>query len=1343
MRTFLYLILLTVLSTASSVVSGQDVEFRHLSTDDGLTHFSVISLYQDERDLVWCGTRNGVSLYNGREFKEYRYHKGDETSLFCNTIMGITGDRNGHVFLHTIQGIAMFDMVSENFSVLFKGAVSAMYYDDGLYFASGSAVYFYDGGHIKPYYELPDKKDLIVSLHRSDPALYIGTENNGLYRLDADGGVQHLIDKGRIGCIFQDSRGRLWVGSWESGLYRFSDDGMTHYRHRPGTAGTISSDFIRACCEDRYGNIWIGTFDGLNRFDESSGTFTDYLRRDNESENIYSSVWSLLCDHQGTLWIGTYYGGVCCFNPQREIFRHFNASREYEGGLSYPTIGKMAEDSRSNIWICTDGGGLNMYDPRSGRFEWYRHSASANSISHDNIKAFWYDQAADILWIGTHLGGLNRLDLKSGRFTNYYDTRSGAEPLRSNIISTIVPYDGKLILATQAGVMLFDPRTGGYEQLFSGPGGVSTIPQVNDLLIDRQGTLWIVGTDGIISYRFADGRMTHYGYDPSKPGSLCSPHIHSIYLDSRNNLWICSGDSGMDVYDYETDSFGNFSGLSGDCVYGVRELRSGKLIALTNRGISLIEKKDGGAVTVLSEWPMNTINENSMFQAADGTIYIGRTDGMISFKESDLIHPPASFNILPYRLLVNGQEVRVGDETDILKEALYKTGKIVLRSSQSLFTIGYAISNYLPGEPESLVYQMKGFSNTWTPMRESREITYTNLKPGNYTLTVKSADQQTLPVLKSSLEIEILPPWYLTRWASIMYAAVSILIVYFLVRIYSNRIQLQESLKYERQHIRDVEELNQSKLRFFTNVSHEFRTPLTLIIGQMESVLGGKQLPPPVYQKFMGIYRNSMQLKELITELLDFRKQEQGFMKMKVRRGDIAGFLYENYLLFREYAAARGVGMSFEKPEGPVYLWYNAKQMQKVVNNLLSNALKHTPPGGEILLSIGGGDGAAVIAIADNGCGIDPGETERIFENFYQADTNDAAPGTGVGLALTRSIVEMHGGTIKASGEKGAGMTFTVTLPKGSGHFSEEQLGGEADAADVMNYPGGYTVGDMPLPVPSGVETEEINTADGNALKMLVVEDNEQLRDMLVQIFAPFYSVTTAGDGAEGLEKASSERFDIIVSDVVMPRMSGIELCKAIKSNMETCHIPVILLTARTGVDHNLEGLNVGADDYVTKPFSVPILISRCNNMVKNRLLLQEKFSRQPLASPRILAANPLDKEFLDRVVGIIEERLNDSKFGIDVLVSEMLIGRTRLFEKLKAVTGQTPSDFISTIRLKKAAFWLMNNPELTVSEIAYRAGYSSARYFSRTFKERYGMIPSDYRRGSPAGDPDPGGTAD
>ena len=550
------------------------------------------------------------------------------------------------------------------------------------------------------------------------------------------------------------------------------------------------------------------------------------------------------------------------------------------------------------------------------------------------------------------------------------------------------------------------------------------------------------------------------------------------------------------------------------------------------------------------------------------------------------------------------------------------------------------------------------------------------------------------------LTIHVLPPYYKTPLAYLIYLIVTGILLWYLVRTYKSRIKLRESLKYEQKHIRDVEALNQSKLRFFTNISHEFRTPLTLIVAQVETLMQLQNFTPAIYNKVLGIYKNSIQLRELITELLDFRKQEQGHMKIKVSPHNIVNFLYENYLLFLEYASAKQISLYFEKETDSLEVWYDQKQMQKVINNLLSNAVKHTKAEDSITLSIKTEGSNAVIRVTDTGSGIDAREVDKIFDRFYQIDQMDSTDasktGTGIGLALTKGIVELHHGTIRVESELGKGSSFIVNLQLGNAQFDEEQINKNADSVQQIEIPKPENDALLKAELEESAPIKRLPDA-----KILIVEDNDSIRDMLAGIFKPFYEVLTAADGAEGLALVRSEMPNIVVSDVVMPNMSGTELCKQIKSDFNTCHIPVVLLTARTAIEQNIEGLRIGADDYITKPFNTNLLISRCNNLVNSRILLQEKFSKQPQAFAQMLATNPIDKEILDRAMTVIEKHLDDTEFNVNVFAREMAMARTNLFTKLKAITGQTPNDFILTIRLKKGALMLRNNPELNITEIS------------------------------------------
>ena len=861
---------------------------------------------------------------------------------------------------------------------------------------------------------------------------------------------------------------------------------------------------------------------------------------------------------------------------------------------------------------------------------------------------------------------------------------------------------------------------------------------VASLCFDKNGTLWIAATgEGVYSYRFDSGELTNYSHNPATPNSLSNNNINNITLDSSGNLWFSTSGSGLDRYREESNDFENFDvqkdGLSSDCIYEVFEssIQKGSLLLITNQGFSQFDYPHKKFYNYGTEngFPLTAVNENALFVTHDGEVFLGGIQGMISFWEKKLHFTPKSYSIILSRLLVNGKEVLPGDETGILEQSICHTPKISLKSDQSMFSLEYATSNFIPANRDEIVYRLEGFSDEWNhTYRQQTLITYTNLNPGKYTLIIKS---QRDGIEEARLQILVLPSWYETWWAYLIYTVITISLFWFLIQNYNSRIKLRESLKYEKKHIEDLEALNQSKLRFFTNISHEFRTPLTLIVGQVETLLQVQTFTPNIYNKVLGIYKNSLQLRELITELLDFRKQEQGHMKIKTSKHNLVEFLYENYLLFLEYASSKQINFNFIKQTDDIEVWYDQKQMQKVINNLLSNALKHTKAEDTITIKVSQEQDHAIIEIKDTGSGIAAAEIDKIFDRFYQTehlDSLNTGAGTGIGLALTKGIVELHHGTIRVESEPGKGSSFIITLKLGNQHFTEEQIVKE-DVESTIQQPTDVFVPSVEV-LPDTAWKEEENNKRIEDAKMLIVEDNESIKQMLVSIFETFYQVTTASDGEEALEKVREEMPSIILSDVVMPRMSGTELCKRIKTDFNTCHIPVVLLTARTAIEHNIEGLKIGADDYITKPFNTNLLISRCNNLVNSRRLLQEKFSKQPQAFAQMLATNPMDKEMLDRAMAIIERHLDNPDFNVNIFAREMGMARTNLFTKLKAVTGQTPNDFILSIRLKKGAVMLRNNPELNITEISDRIGFSSSRYFSKCFKEIYHVSPLAYRKG-------------
>lgn len=1319
----------------------QNITFNHLTTDDGLSQFSVNSLYIDEKGTVWIGTREGLNRYNGNDIKTYKLQKNNPHSLFCNNVLRITGNGNGKLYLLCTEGVAEFDMAQQKFTTLLLGNITGIYYHEKLYIGQRNEIYVYneETRNFDLYYQLAGRNIHITCMFlEEDNHLWIGTQN-GAYKLKDKKELLLPIPKGNIISIYKDSANELWMGSWEHGLYRVKADGsILNYMHQPNDPASISSDFARWCCEDNRGNIWIGTFNGLNVYQKETGTFHYYpVQKDQPESLTHSSIWCIVKDNQGTLWLGTYFGGVNYFNPEYEIYNYYRESDIEFEGLSNSVVGRMLEDKHGNLWICTEGGGVNVYEREKKRFKWYLADKGANSLSGQNVKAIYYDENNDIMWIGTHLGGLNKLDLKTNRFRHYRMKEGDSSTLPSDIIRDIAPYKDQLVVATQNGVCLFNPRTETCTQLFTNKSEGRLIRMVADLQFDRKGILWMAVTgEGVFSYNFDSDVLTNYRYYPDKPNSLSNNNVNSITEDKQGNLWFSTSGSGLDLYQRDTNDFKNFdsekNGLSSDCIYEVFESTvKGQLLLITNQGFSVFDytrgvfhnySKDNG-------FPLTAFNENSLYMTKDGEVFIGGVKGMISFYEKDLNFAPKPYNINFSRLIVNGEEITPGDESGILKQAMCYTREITLKADQSMFMVEFATSNYIPANQEEIIYRLEGFSQDWNRTRGQRSITYTNLNAGNYKLIVRSSGKNQ-SVEESILKITILPPFYKTTLAYFIYIIIAGALLWYLVVTYKARIRLQESLKYEQKHLKDIEDLNQSKLRFFTNISHEFRTPLTLIVGQVEALLQLQSFTPMIYNKILGIYKNSLQLKELITELLDFRKQEQGHMKIKVSPHNLVDFLYENYLLFLEYAHTKKVNLVFEKEVDTLEVWYDPKQMQKVINNLLSNALKHTPEDGTITIGVKQENNHSLIEIIDTGSGIKAEEIDKIFDRFYQTEQMDSlSTGAGIGLALTKGIIDLHHGTIRVTSEPGKGSVFTVTLQLGNKHFAPEQISRQTDEVQQVEI--------------KPQETDEIPEMEWEDVspqkripdaKILIVEDNESIKEMLSAIFNTFYQVTTASNGEEAWQKVKEEMPHIVLSDVVMPRMSGTELCKLIKTDPDTCHVPVVLLTARTAIKHTIEGLRIGADDYITKPFNMNILISRCNNLVNSRLLLQEKFSKQPQAFAQILATNPIDKEILDKAIEIIESHLDDTSFNINTFAREMGMARTNLFAKIKAITGQTPNDFILTIRLKKGALMLRNNPELNVSEIADRIGFSSSRYFSKCFKDAYHVNPLAYRKGADPG---------
>ena len=778
---------------------GQNITFNHLTTDDGLSQFSVNSLYVDENGILWIGTREGLNRYNGDDIQTYKLQKNNPNSLFCNTVSRITGNHNGKIYLLCTEGVAEFNLATQKFTTLIQGNINSIYYNDGLFIGKKNEIYRYneETGNFDLYYQLPDRNLEIVCIHINKDVLWLGTTTNGVYCLNIDKKeLTHPIQKGNITSFYQDSESELWIGSWEEGLFRVKADGtIENFKYNAKDPHSLSSNFVRACCEDNLGNIWIGTFNGLNRYNKITGLFQNHTANDTQADGLtHSSIWCIVKDNQGTLWLGTYFGGVNYFNPEYEIYTRYSYSSNEKKGLSNPVVGRTIEDRDGNLWIGTEGGGLNYYNRRTREFKWYRPQEGRNSISHNNVKALYYDADKEIIWIGTHLGGLNKLDIRSGHFTHYRMEEGNPNTLPSDIIRDIIPYKSLLIIATQNGVCLFDPANGQCQQLFKDSKEGKSIKMVADVTFDSEGTLWIAATgEGVFSYRFDTCRLTNYRHDATNPNSLSNNNVNNITQDSKGNLWFSTSGSGLDLYRPATNDFENFdkerNGLASDCIYETQESpSSGKLLLITNEGFSIFNYKNKTFNNYSAEngFPLTAVNENALCVTCDGEIFLGGIQGMISFHEMELNFTPKPYKIILSRLIVNGREISVGDKTGILQHSLCHTGEITLNADQSMFSIEFATSNYIPANKDDIIYRLEGFSNEWTSTRGLHTITYTNLNAGTYTLLIKPEGKDENLCPQAQLTIHVLPPYYKTTLAYFIYIIITGAVLWYLCLLYTS-----------------------------------------------------------------------------------------------------------------------------------------------------------------------------------------------------------------------------------------------------------------------------------------------------------------------------------------------------------------------------------------------------------------------------------------------------------------------------------------------------------------------------------------------------------------------------
>ncbi|MDU1903163.1 MAG: two-component regulator propeller domain-containing protein [Dysgonomonas sp.] len=1341
---FIFLLIQTSFFVCKSNTS--DLYFYHLGLQDGLSQINIMSIYQDEFGAMWFGTTEGINRYNGKDIQTFKPTKEGE-GFPQNIVYSILGNKAGALYIYADNDLIRYDISAQTFeSIKGKGVLHAITTKGNiLWVVIDNKILTYDENekifrkHLEFDKNITDITSLCVDENKN---IWLGTRS-GLIRISPDNpnNLDSVIPHKYINTIYEGKDHTIWVGTYHNGLYKISSKGEILNFNHSLEHNSISNNQVRQIMEDNAGRIWVGTFYGLNCYDPRKNSWTNYISSDKVGNSLsHSSIFALYKDIQGTIWVGTYFGGVNYFNSEVDKFRYYGANSTDENYLSFPFVSKMTEDNHGNLWICTEGGALNCLNLEKRRFSRYMFHSDSESVESHNQKCVWYRKDKDRLYIGIHNGGLCIFDIntRKGRFLLPDSMKSHSLPNRT--INKMQFYDGMLVLLTQSGFVKMDLETEKFYPISENPtvNGVLASIGTHTFLIDSKDRLWAKAQGRLTCTYLKTNLVKSYPYDVNNKKSFSRFSITDIFENSEGHIFFATTGDGIFRYNEESDDFENYTaekdGLVSNYCYSISESPSGNLILLYNKGLSFFNYKNPSERLYSSstDFPLVGFNfGSSVYTTEDNEIFIGGVNGLISFFEKDLQVTDKAYNIYFDKLYINNKLITPYDNSGVLSKTLPLSSNIELKPGQNSISIEFASSNYLRNSTHNYEYKLENFDEDWIPS-QNQLITYTNLNPGTYNLLVRettSGRDNNNPVYHLSLNVK--PPFYLSTFAYFIYFILLCVIIWGISKFYSWRTNLETTLLYERREKERIEELNQTKFRFFTNISHEFRTPLTLIIGQLETLLSYNDLGSKVHNKLTKIYKNTNHLQRLITELLDFRKQEQGFAKLNVVSVELISYIKEIYESFHEYAINKKIKYKLEYSVPEIYVYIDPVQFQKAIYNLLSNAFKYTSQDGEIKIQVKVSGEYLEIQIIDNGIGIPPESLSKIFERFYQIEyrSSGLTLGTGIGLALTKEIIVAHKGTIEVDSTVNSGSIFTIKLQQGSSHFSKDEL-----KVQEQNIP--QPISKYDIPIEEEIECKDTERWENDELPekekpvVLLVDDNEELLKILSENFLPYYHVYTAVDGEAGLNMVFSILPDIVVSDIMMPGMTGKEMCYKIKNNINTSHIPVVLLTAQSSDSQIAEGLMFGADAYIPKPFSIRVLLSYCSNILKNRKLLYEKYASRSEVVPVISdVVSEHDQQLISKAIEIIKANFNNPDFDMNKLGLELGLGRSKLYVKMKEITGLTPNEFTLNLKLQEATDLLQNKSEMNISDIAFYLGFSSSKYFSKCFKSFYGVTPQEWKK--------------
>ena len=1296
------ILLLACLMTLLPLWSKDDNRYRNITMNDGLAANAVRNIVQDRNGFIWFGTDNGLCRYDGVKVQHYRINELGGNQYISSLLVTDDG-----LYVGTEKGVFLLSFERQSFekqNLDIHSAVTSMTLDkEGVLWISTlgqgvwqmiqktSKVNHYDfketSGSVAQVF-IDNSNQVWTVTNWGTPVVHrLNRLHNRFEAVNLDFAENYNSLR-----MLQTKDGRLWLGTWESGLLQLHSDGRVERVLNPKL--TNVGNHIHTLFERDDHCICIGCDDGVICLNPNTHEWHRLIEQQSLADRF---VYAITSDMEGGLWIGTFYGGVNYISPVGKRFEAFSM----ENGLHGNVIARFCEDRKGRMWVASDDGGLMCYSPKAQHFTNYPHQ---ELLSRQNVHALCVD--GDELWIGTYTNGVIVLNVETGDLRHYMQAQAPHSLDNSSSYAICCDSRGDIWVATMEGLNRFDRTRHDFERI--GKVDALTI----DIDEDRDGNLWLsTQGGGLWKYQTRNGQFKTYTHHEGDDLSLPDDQVNCSLVDESGRLWVGTL-GGLCLYDSENDHFKLVSlDVPNHNIMGIVE-DQGVLWLSTEKGIVKYEPKQIQRFTLHDGLVSEQFQPNSCIKASDGRIYFGSTTGFNSFYpyqiKTNSVTPPVY--ITSVEIMNREERTAEGQPLD-----LALTKEIVLDYDDArMLTLSFASLSYCSPEKNQYAYILEGFDRDWNNVGNQNRATYTNIPAGTYIFRVKATNNDGVwSSDEATLTIIVHPPLWWSWYAKLFYLFLIVAAIWYYVRFRLKRAEYRHQREMQRLNEQKEKEVREARLNFFTMIAHEIRTPVSLIIGPLEKIM--KRDNPS--EDMRVIDRNAHRLLELVNQLLDFRKVEQHSLVMHFAPQNIRQLMMSVSERFTPTFEQGNKSFTVDYPDEHFTAIIDKEAVTKVISNLLTNANKYT--NNEVRLSCQvDPDGEHFrIVVSDNGIGIREEDRSRLFEPFFQAQDNK--PGTGIGLNIVKNIVDLHHGTISVSSEVGKGSTFTIVLP-----VAQEQS--EQFTADSLRSKDENAADSKQISVKSSANSKPQMVSKQNASTMLIVDDSEDMVSFLGNHFKEKYEVLTAGDGIEALDILRNHEVSIIISDWMMPRMDGAELCRRVRLDPMTSHIPFVMLTAKTDNDSKVEGMDVGADTYIEKPFSIQYLEACIRNMLEMRRRLIEKFSTQPLEPVTEIASNPTDNEFLLEMKKVIEENFSNSELNVNYLAEKLNISRSGLFAKIKTLADVTPNEMIQIVRLKRAAELLLEK-KYTISEIGYMVGFSNPSYFSKCFQKQFGVRPMDY----------------